>query len=319
MQVNPDHLRELRKRKKFSRADLAEQSKISVRQITRLENGSAGSGAPRDRTVNQLATALGVEPDVLLGDLPLPEAPAGSKERIPSDQRIQVSALLSSENHLAYTLIKRRYGVNFITLFNAAPLMFVLLAESSLIWRREKKDEIEAAAEELRSLSESHLSFGFSTSHAKNWAIDEGRSIEKRDIFGNDVREKNYNILDGCTPNNPFVHYLCELAEKINDIDIVEIFARDPSEAAQEDFPEFQVCNGDLGEISGNSMKASTALRFGYVRIGDIPDELWADDATDQRKQWIEDRFRENEPAFFDTLSSIQLNISQDDEKEAGQ
>jgi transcriptional regulator with XRE-family HTH domain len=79
MTIDPNRLRELRMRKKLSRKDLANQSKISLRQITRLEDDSAPSGAVRERTVNQLVEALNTEPGVLSGELALPEKTASPR------------------------------------------------------------------------------------------------------------------------------------------------------------------------------------------------------------------------------------------------
>lgn len=175
MSINPDRLRELRKRKKLSRQELADKSKLSLRHLARLESDSASSGAARERTTNQLAEALHVEPGVLLGESPMPEPTAPS--RAETGERIQVSAQLSPENHLAYAQIKRRYGVNPTTLFNAAPLMFVLLAEGSFQWRREKLEEVGEAADQLYNLGFGHLSFAFAAFRAQEGAAEEEESI----------------------------------------------------------------------------------------------------------------------------------------------
>ena len=38
-------------------------------------------------------------------------------------------------------------------------------------------------------------------------------------------------------------------------------------------------------------LKAILALRNGHVRLRDIPQELWAEDATERSAQWLEDQF----------------------------
>tara|TARA_R110002074_G_scaffold398641_1_gene590763 strand:- start:2846 stop:3808 length:963 start_codon:yes stop_codon:yes gene_type:complete len=320
MPIIPARLRELRKRKKLSRPELAEKSKISLRQLARLESDSASSGAaPRERTVNQLAEALDVEPAILLGELPLPEPTAQS--RAGTGERIQVSALLWPEVRLAYALIKRRYGVNPTTLFNAAPLMFVLLAEGSFLWRREKLKEIEEAADQLHNLGFGHLSFAFAAYRAQEGASDEEDSIRKSDLFGIDVGQDAFDLGYDRSTNNPFADYLRELARKIDAPDVIDVDASELAHAALENFPFFKVCAGDLEKVSGGSAKASYALERGHVRITDIPDELWTDDAADQRAKWLENQIPESERGIFDLdldLSTL-LDSAKPDGEEASQ
>ncbi len=315
MPINPNRLRDLRKRKRLSRQELADKSKISPRQLARLESDSASSGAVRERTVNQLAEALEVEPGVLLGDLPLPEPITPS--RAETGERIQVSALLWPEIRLAYALIKRRYGVNPTTLFNAAPLMFVLLAEGSFLWRREKLKEVDEAADQLYNLGSGHLSFAFAAHRAQQGASDEEDSIRKGDLFGSDVGQDAFDLGYDRSTNNPFADYLRELARKIDAPDVIDVDASELAYATLENFPFFKVCAGDLEKISGGSAKASYALEHGHVRINDIPDELWADDAADQRAKWIENQLPESERGTFDLDLSALLDFPKTDGEEA--
>lgn len=316
MTINPDRLRELRTRKKLSRQQLADKSQISLRQITRLENKSASSKAARDRTINQLAEALNIEPGILTGELPMPEAPP--LQGPGSGERVQVSALLWPEVRLAFALIQRRYGVNPTTLFNAAPLMFVLLAEGSFRWRQEKLAEVEEAADHLHGLGFGHLSFAFSAYRAQEGAADEEESIRKRDLFGADVGQDAFDLGYDRDTNNPFADYLRELARKINDPDVIDIDETELAYAALENLPFFKVCSGDLGKIAGGSAKAVSALEQGHARLSDIPDELWADDAAQQRAEWLESQLPESARNIFDTDLSELLGPLNSNEEGAG-
>ena len=187
MPIDPKRLKELRKRKRLSRAELADKSRISERQIARLESGAAAKSKARDKTVNDLARVLGVEPGVLTGETMMPQASAsplgeGGRSR-------QVSAQLLSEVSLAYALLKKRYGVSLTTLVNAAPLMFVLLAEGSFVWRREKLKEAEDAAARLRDFQSAYMAFQLAAGYTEQGAMVEEESIEKRDLFGEIVRD----------------------------------------------------------------------------------------------------------------------------------
>ena len=153
MPIDPKRLTELRKRKGLNQTQLATRAKISPRQIARLESEASAGSTAREGTINNLAEALDVKPSVLTGEMPMPEASAHSS----LGRMRQVSAWVQPNVGLAYALIKRRYGVSLTTLVNAAPLMFVLLAEGSFAWRREKLKEVEEATERLNSSGSRHL------------------------------------------------------------------------------------------------------------------------------------------------------------------
>jgi transcriptional regulator with XRE-family HTH domain len=295
MTINPDRLHKLRVQLKLSRDQLAEKSKISPRQISRLENESASSKGVRERTIVQLAEALNVEPGVLTDELPMPERRAAGRPG--EGERVQVSALLSPEVRLAYALIKRRYNVNTTTIFNLAPLMFTLLAEGSFDWRSEKLKEVEEAANQLSGLSDiaGHLSFANVASMTIDSAASEEASIQQNDLFGK--TNKPDDFLDfgyDQSTNNPFADYLRGLARKINKPDVVEVNKETLGYYALEDLPLYEICAGDIQQISGDSIDAAFALKYGFARLGDIPDELWAEDASEQRMQWLEEKLPED-------------------------
>ena len=188
MKIDPDRLRELRKRKGFTRAQLATKSSISQRQITRLESDTEAAGKVRERTVNELAKALAVEPGVLTGEVSLPAA-AESPHRESSSMR-QVGTPLMPKANLDYALVTRRYGVSIATLIHAAPLMFMLLAEGSFLWRREKMKDARYAGELLFKLAPANFYYA-GASNEVDLAIDaDRRSVEQREIFGESVLEE---------------------------------------------------------------------------------------------------------------------------------
>ena len=294
MPIDPKRLIELRKRQRMNRAQLEEKANISQRQIARLESEASAGSTARDRTVNKLAEALGVEPGVLTGEMPMPMASARShRESGPSRQ---VSAWVQPNVGLAYALIKRRYGVSLTTLVNAAPLMFVLLAEGSFAWRREKLKEIEEATERLSSAGSRHLLSTFSgADRAANGASAERQSIESRNLFGEDVLE--CLVEDGFpfASTNPFAEYLSDLAAKIDDQDVVEV-ATDgwiADRGALKNFPGFTICEGDVDKFTGGSERLKLALRMGFLRVDHMPEELLTDEAAEARQLWLERQLEE--------------------------
>ena len=327
MPIDPNRLKELRKRKGLSRTQLADKmedkddkEKVSLRQIARLESEASAGSKARDRTVNNLAKALGVEPGVLTGEMPLPSAPPHRED----GRSRQVSAWVQPEVGLAYTLIKRRYGVSLTTLINAAPLMFVLLAEGSFVWRREKLEEVEEATERLENSGSRHLL----STHVGAGRADQGTwverySIESRDLFGEsvfkDLLEQGYDV--GGT--NPFAEYLRDLAAKIDDRDIVDVEADGSigDRGALKNFPEFTICNGDVDRFAGGSERLILALRIGFLRADHIPEELLTDDAAERRQQWLERQLEELPEKAREVLEgvlSLDLDSSEADGEEAG-
>lgn len=294
MPLDTNRLRVLRAQRGLSQAELADKAKLSKRQVQRLESDADATLEPRDRTVRLLAGALRVQPGVLLGELPMPNL----KQRpdASSGQRTQVSALLLPEIRLAYALIKRRYGVKPTTLFNAAPLLFVLLAESSLLWRKEKMQEVDQATNRLRELQQAsrhgHLSFVNAVYEVEEGSSAEEESIDQKDIFGRNVGETAFEFGYDRSTNNPFADYLRELAVTIDDPEIVQLFDW-VNYGPLEDFPGFKVWERELDTIAAGSWKAAFALEKGYARVSDIPDELMSDEAAPQRAAWLEQRLPE--------------------------
>lgn len=305
MPIDPDRLKDLRQRNRLTRTQLADKSKISQRQITRLENDDKAANTARERTVHELAKALGVEPGVLTGERPLPDAIG--HPRLEGGQRRQVSAQLQPEISSAYALIKRRYGLGLTTLVNAAPLMFVLLAEGSFVWRREKAKEAGEAADLLRSLGLGNQSFGIAAGRAENAAGAEEYSISRRDLFGETLLEEGIYD-DGYDPylHNPFADYLRALAKKIDDPEIVEIGEHIEARGPLKNFPHFTVCDGDVDIFTGGNMTLSLALRMGWLRADSIPEDLLAEDALERRQEWLEEQLPE---AVKENLEEVQETL----------
>ena len=298
MHIDPDQLRALRERKGLSLRQLAERARVSVRQLHRLEKELPSPRGVREHTVNQLAGALRIEPGVLTGAQPMPvfdatESPGG-------DERVKISALLQPEVHLAYALIKRRYKVNQTTIFNLAPLLFTLLAEGSLAWRRRKLEEVEEATDRVRNSDTNsaggrigHLSFVNAVYHVDEGSSAEEESIQKNDLFGREVGEETFDLGYNPSTNNPFVDYLREFASKIRKPDIVRVDDDELNYGPLENLPFYSICGEELRQIAGGSDEALTSLTRGFARLGDIPDELWVEDATEERVRWLEEQYSE--------------------------
>ena len=295
MQIDPNRVKSLRESKGWSRALLAERSNISQRQITRIEGSAAeAAGRVRERTVTELAKALGVEPGVLTGEVPLP-TPGRSRHDERGVSR-QVSARLQPEASLACALVERRYGVSRTTLFNAAPLMFALLAEGSFVWRRKKLKEVGEAADRLCDLGVGHLAFAQYAFRAQEGAGGEEESIQKRDLFGEMVSEEAFDMGYDRSVNNPLADYLRHLAAQIGDSKIIEISEEIQWTGPLEHFPKFSVCDEDFEKFTGGNLLFRLAAELGFLQIDHVPDHLLAEDALDERLEWLDQQFKEHVP-----------------------
>ena len=132
---------------------------------------------------------------------------------------------MSGEAALDYGLVQRRYSVSTREIMELAPLAFLLLAEGSLNWRKQKVESFDEATNNLRKLGGGHFSFVNAIYRAEEACFDEEKSIEKRDVFGQHLADDTYNLGYDPSTNNPFADYLRELANDIDD-DILETRSR---------------------------------------------------------------------------------------------
>ena len=55
-------------------------------------------------------------------------------------------------------------------------------------------------------------------------------------------------------------------------------------------FPDYDICRDELDSIANGSHFAKIALEAGDVRLSEIPEELMAEDADEERANWFGDR-----------------------------
>lgn len=309
-------LKTLRKQKSWTRQQLAEKSKLSERQIARLEGDSLAISSARSYTLEQLSNALNVSIEVLQGNEPLPAE--GENKR----KKVQISTQVDSETVLMCDLIASVYGVNRTDLIRAAPLMFVLLAEGSLKWRTQKVEKIEAAIAELQELggTAGHLAFVQSVYRALNGTAEEKSSIEKRDLFGRMLEaspaggdEPSEAINFGWDPDqsNPFADYLRHLSHEIDKPSMVELSADDITYSPR-DFPEFDLFSHILDNLAGKSKFGGRLLKEGLIRLSDIPKPLMRKGCEAERAAWLDEQVPEDKrTSWADFDASIEDIVAQ--------
>ena len=308
--INPECLTELRKRKNLSRRELAEKSGISARQIVRLETSDALTPV-RPTTLKKLAGALGVDGEMLTGSLkhldPEPEY---------HSQDIQLSNKISSQVRLAYDLVKLRYGASQKDIINLAPLLFVLLAEGSLAWRRQYLQEVEETMERLKAFGEErkHLYFTYQQANLELGLEAEAESIEAGDLRGDTLRNRDDDNLmfdvEALYEVAPFADYLIKLSEDLGISGIVD-FGSGVTDDPWGTEP-YQLFRNGLDKITGGSEQALWALEYGDVRLSEIPKELLSDEATDSRIKWLENKLSDKTRQIIEKHKQLEI-VSLDD------
>ena len=322
MKIDPDRLSSLRKKTRLTRRELEKKSGINKRTIQRLESKSESqrSQNSQEHTVNSLAKALGVKAGVLTGELPLHES---GKAPDSDSERVQIGAQVAPKVRLAYDLIKRRYGVSATEVINMAPLFFALLAEGSLAWRREKLKEVEETKGRLEQIDgfwRGGLVSGLVV--MDQGIVREEDSIAKADLFGEHLFSdidttfiEEDDLFDPST-DNPFASYLRKLEDELDITGVVDVDSDHLRFGWPLKFPDYDICCNELDGIANGDGFAKMALETGDARLSEIPEELMAEDAGEERAKWLEgklsDTRRDVEQEFIDIIREVR-NIPKDD------
>lgn len=292
MKIVPETLRKLRTEKGLSQQGLADRAKVDKKTIARLEGGKGGEA--RGSTVTEIAKVLDVKPQVLAED---PESEATRDEVFRKHGYLGVKLHLRGATILAYDLVRDRYGVKLWQIIDAAPLLFTLLAEMSLVERRRRLEEMDAAWKDYSRTVPEHINFAAIPADHDLGLYAEQDSIAKRDLFGcripeNELCEMYVDNREYDEDRNPFSDFLIKLAKDLG-----------PGNDAI-DYEDFSTFGGDLPvcqlfqeyreRLSGGSPRAAYALSHGYVRLHQIPRHLRGDDedgekVVEERAKWLED------------------------------
>ena len=294
MQINPSCLKTLRKKARISQQMLAVASGVTKRTIARIESG--GGGETRGSTVNLLAKALRVKPEVLSQE---PESEALQEADLRELGLRQVKLILDNKTILAYDLVGAYYGVDMQFMLNVGPLLFALLAEQCCADRRRRAEEAKAALEayepalvefytNIDEHLEAHVSdYDDSTSFdigMTDFFFSLSESCEHRGLFG---RPWN-GMFEDYVERNPFSDFLKQLAEELDPDDKLDLWDRFDAGG----FLQTAILMNFRKSLTGGSDRADYALSHGYVRIGQIPEKLLGEDkdVTSERKKWLESK-----------------------------
>jgi transcriptional regulator with XRE-family HTH domain len=273
--ISPSRLKALREQNKLTVTALGGRLKnlkkpVATKTISNIEKDKHEKRSLRKYTLDNLAAGLGVRPEVLSGEEPLPAKNA------PSD-RVELN--IDSQTRLNYDLIERRYNVSIEDVVNIAPVLFMKAAKESLArQKRLLEEEVlrristnppmpgETPPQSLATVSEWHFE---SIDNDGECFGSRAAAIEGNDLFEATVPYHNFGI-PGEDPN-PFAYYLqdvcaSEIGHNLACLEDEPYFSVH-SYFSGDQIPINSVCNEDLNKITLGSNEAALALRTGIVRI----------------------------------------------------
>lgn len=295
MIIQANELKAARKRKGWSREDLARESKLSVRQIARLESDREGHRRVRGHTVRQLSEALNIQESALAGELPRLSPEAGRD----SPPKGQVSLTIDTACRNAMALVARRYSVTQQQIVEVAPLLFLIMAEQSLARRRDQIEQLRDVIFQSESAVPRHLNqiWRFSDEDNERAIAAEERSVEERDLFGKRLGGR----CEASDAENPFARYLSESLMNCDPLTTTN-YIPVRWEAGEE--PNYRIGLDELAEMLGDDHVAWEPVLNGKVALAQMPGEIRKAKPAD-RAEWVKEKVRAQEKELTEFLKTF--------------
>lgn len=315
MPIIPETLKILRDKRGLSQQSLAERAEqikgasVSKRTIARIESGEIRPEKVRSHTLESLAKALEVKPEVLCK--PVTEI---SDDEWKKRGYIPLKVLIREDVLKNYRLVLHHYDVELQDLIDAAPWIFTLLAEMSLADRRRRLAAWNDAFDQAMERLPNHLKHGSAANSDVDRAyFDEHDSVSQRDVFGAKVLQD----WDGTGPNpfdpdetNPFFEFVKNLAKELG---CNEIDAKDSELPYGAGMPHWPVFQSWLHGLTGGDTWARFAVENVTGVIKAMPEELKGKAKIVERVQWLieqipsemrarEERRQAEQEAMFENL-----------------
>ncbi|SMH58083.1 helix-turn-helix domain-containing protein [Maritimibacter sp. HL-12] len=276
MKIDAQRLKALITRRGYTNAKLARNLKVSAKSVGRWTKGKS---KPSITTIHQIAKELNVSVEVLTG-----EAPMEDTKRVTTSPRSRVGADVSARTRNAFLIANRRYGVTQTQIIELAPLLFTLIAEGSLDYRRRIIREAEHHIDALNEMANGFSSY-LRSDRAEEGLIDEESSIKRRDIFGECVGNDAFEFGYDQPTQNPFFKYLHWLAGALTDKDAVHLEVEEDIHI--ENVPAFSMFHEEARKIAKGDEKLAACVAQGIVDLGKLPKELRPAEADEARAQWL--------------------------------
>ena len=282
--INPQALKAARKRRGMNQEQLANAirdiAKGSTKDtVSRWERGKSRRVRPHLRKA--LCHVLRLEWEQLT-------QPTDQPKDILGDATTKVS--IRKDVRTSLQLVAERYNVRPQDVLHLAPLLFLIVAERSLMDRKRRLQEIDAALQEVeQKLLDNCAHLGGIVAarsvSAEEQLGEEEKSLSRRDVFGRTIKYENWQEGD----EGPFVHFVRHLAKNLPKDAVASIDSFDG------DMTRYQIANDTLQECTGISEAEEPGKKLlNYIRHGviDFAECLSVKRNGDEEnyRQWLSDQ-----------------------------
>lgn len=278
MHINARTFEALRQKRGWTQAELARRSRVAPKTIGRIKNGEELRRANAER----IAQALGVSVEVLQS--PPTDALINQAAKKAGTERLVLDLNGSTLNDL--WLVSRRYNISMQSIVQFAPLLFSVVAERSLLRRQKELNEWFERFEALVVAHPAHGDIALDLRLLKDGAYDiyeaAKASIEARDLSAG--LQDVYSTETAAITPHPFFETIEEVASDLG-LNFIESTLDAPTFFHDAHFAAVEEVVPDGYGSAG--MAARAAIGIGYVLLRDMPNELMADDRTEDRVNWL--------------------------------
>ncbi len=259
--IHPAALKAARKRangrRGLTQEQLAEKIGCGKDTVSRWERGR--SRRVRAHLREPLCNALGVDWETLA----TPPAP----EQTPKPFGLtRMQRWVARHVPPALLLVAVRYGIRPTDVLDIAPLLFLIVAERSLLERQRRLDEIYATQDEAdQKLMEKSEHLGriivARSTSANDMLEQEEKSLRERDIYGRLIEYELWEDGD----EGPFVHFVRDLAKGLPEgaVSSIEAFGGDTID-------RYRIAEDTLRECTGISGDEEETEILDHIRSGGI-------------------------------------------------
>ena len=278
--INPLTLKTARKRRGLTQGQLARDIKCSKDTVSRWERGK--SRRVRSHLRKPLCDALQVTWKRLT------EPTIEQRQHLTGDVTTKVP--IRKDMRASLQLVAVRYGVSPTEVVNLAPLLFLIVAERSLLTRERRLKEMNAVVEEAEwKLLDNSAHLGGIVCARSISADDileqEKKSLSKRDVFGRIIE---YQYRSG-TDEGPFARYVRDLAKDLpkHAVTCIESFGGDMVET-------YRIAEDTLHEFTGiteddeNGKRLLHYIRCGFIDFAECL-RVRHDGPEEAYRQWLSD------------------------------
>lgn len=297
--IDPDALKAARKRRGMTQQQLAKKLECTKDTVSRWERGKHSRVWSHLR--ERFPKALGVSFEELT-------RPPERKTEEPD--RVEMRLTVNRATRNALRLVALRYGVRSADIVNLAPLLFLFVAELSLLERKRWLEDAEEAQEAFwkmgqesdeklhktplgKIINNSWLDWNDDIPSVEDVLAAERRSINVRDLFGENYQQLlgDYeDVSEQVAEKNPFSNFIERIAESFPE------YAIESVDGWAGDFPRrYRIAGDTLREHTGISRDSGDDEKFllHYLQDGSIDlDEclrVKRERDDDGYRQWLEE------------------------------